>query len=81
MQLHVGLIDASSSTHSLSVLLSPVEMSLRTQTALEIPRWASAGIISTRVCAPHVLAMATIQGRRLFSLDLPIVRLLVEGSV
>ena len=34
--IQLGLIDAGSSMHSLSVLLSAVEMSLRTQTGLEI---------------------------------------------
>ena len=34
--IQLGLIDAGSDTHSLSVRLSAVEMRLRTQTALEI---------------------------------------------
>jgi len=34
--IKLGLIDAASGTHSLSVLLSAVETRLRTQTALEI---------------------------------------------
>ena len=34
--IQLGLIDADSNMHSLSVLLSAVEMSLRTQTGLEI---------------------------------------------
>ena len=34
--IQLGHINAGSSTHSLSVLLSAMEMSLRTQTALEI---------------------------------------------
>jgi len=33
--IQLGLVDAGSSTHSLSVLLSAVEMSLRTQTTLK----------------------------------------------
>ena len=43
--IQLGLIDAGSSTCSLSVLLLAVEMSLRTQTALEIAQWASVAII------------------------------------
>ena len=59
------LIDAVSSTRSFSFLLSAVETSLTTRTALE---GASARIISTRVCATRVLAAATI---RLFRSELP----------
>ena len=46
--------------HSNSVQLSDTETSLRTRTALEIAQLASAGIISTHVQVPHVLAAATI---------------------
>ena len=74
--LQLGLID--SGMHSLSVLL---ETSHRTWRALEIAQGASAGIISRRVRALRILAMATIWGQRLFCSDLPIVRLLLEGSV
>ena len=63
-----SLIDAGSSAHSLST----VKTGLRTCTALEITQWLM-GIISTHVCAPLVLAMATIRGQRLFHLELPIV--------
>ena len=55
--IQLGLIDPGRSTHSLSVLLSAVETSLRTQTALEIAQEALAG---TQVRASHVLAMATV---------------------
>ena len=59
--LQLGLIDSGSSTRSLSVLLSTVETSLRTRTALEIAQGALAGIISTRIRAPRILAaVATI---------------------
>ena len=77
--IQLGLIDTGS-THSLSVLLSAVEMNLRTRTALEIAQWALAAIISTHVCVPHVLATATVWGWCLFRLELPIVRLLFDGS-
>ena len=60
--LQLGLIDAGSSTGSLSVLLSAVETNHRPQTAQEIAEGASAGIISTRFHALHILAMATIWG-------------------
>ena len=53
--LQLGLIDTGSSMHSLLVLLSAVETSLRTHTVLEIAQWESVGIISTQVCVPHVL--------------------------
>ena len=65
--MQLGLIDAGSSTCSLSVLLSTVETSLRTRTALEIAQGALAGIISRHIHAPRILAAAaTIWGRRLF---------------
>jgi len=47
---------------SLSVLLSSVETSLRTQTAQEIAQEASVGIISIHVCALRIVAAATIRG-------------------
>ena len=50
---------------SLSVLLSAVETSLRTQTAQEIAQEASVGIISIHVCALRIVAAATIRGYRL----------------
>ena len=56
-----------------------MEMGLRTRTALETAHWASARIISTRVCVPRVLTTGTIWGQRLFSSELLIVRLLFEG--
>ena len=65
--IQIGMIDTGSSTCSLSVLLSAVEMSLRTLTGLEIIQWA------TCICAPHILATATIWGRHLFRSQLPIV--------
>ena len=60
--IQLGLIDAGSSMCSLSVLLSAVEMSLRTQIALEIAQWAPATIISTHVRALCILVAATIRG-------------------
>ena len=64
--IQLGLIDIGSSARSLSVPLSAVNTSLRKCTALEIAQWASAGMITTRVYAPLVLAAATIRGQRLF---------------
>ena len=79
--IQIGLIEAGSSMHSLSVLLSAVEMSLRTCTILEIAQGALAAIISTRtLCAQCELATATIQGWHLFRSKLPVVRLLFEGG-
>ena len=77
--IQLRLIDTGS-THSLSDLLSAVEMNLRTWTALEIAQWVSAAIISTHVCVPHILTTATVWGWCLFRLELPIVRLLFDGS-
>ena len=68
--MQLGLIDAGSSTRSLSVLLSAMETSLRTQITLETAQWAWAGIISTRICVLCVLAAANIRGRRLFAWSL-----------
>ena len=65
--IQVGLIDTGSSTRSLSVLLSAMETSLRTQTPLEITQWVSVAIISTRIRPPCILAVATIWGWHLFS--------------
>ena len=56
-KVHVGDTDAGGSTCSLSVLLSAVEMSIRTRTALEIAQWVLAEIISTCVRAPRILAV------------------------
>jgi len=79
--IKIGLIEAGSSMHSLSVLLSVVEMSLRTCTILEIAQGALAAIISSRtLCAQCELAMATIQGWHSFHSKLPVVRLLFEGG-
>ena len=56
--IQLCLIDTGSSTRSLSVLLSVVETSLIHEKSSN----TSGEIISTLVCALHVLAMATIQG-------------------
>ena len=58
--IQVGMIDAGSSMRILSVLLSAVETSLRTQTDLEIAQLASTAIISMRIRVLHILAVATI---------------------
>ena len=58
--IQIGMIDAGSSMHSLSVLLSAVETSLRIQTGLEIAQLALTAIISMRIRALHILAVATI---------------------
>ena len=78
--IQLGLIDTGSSTHSLSVLLSAMEMSPRTQTGLEITQWASVAIISMCVRVPCILAVATIQGWCLFHSEFPIVQPLFKGS-
>ena len=76
-----GMIGAGSSTRSLSVLLSAVETSLRTRTALEIAQFALAASISMRICALCTLAVATIhEVPFLFCLEFAIVRLLFEGG-
>ena len=80
LAIQLGLIDVGSSMHSLSVLLSAMETSLRTRTGLEIAHWASVAIISTWVRALCILAAATIRGWCLFCLELPILQLLFEGS-
>ena len=79
--LQLGLIDAGSSTGSLSVLPSAVETNHRPQTAQEIAEGVSTGIVSTRFHALRILAMATIRGWCLFCSELPIVWLLFEGAV
>ena len=64
------LLDAVSSTCSLSVLLSAVEMTRTTQIALALVWWLSAEIIRTRVplffCSRVSDCSATIRRRRLF---------------
>ena len=72
------LLDAVSSLHSLSVLLSAMETSRTTRIALVLAWWPSSEIIRTRL---HVLAMATIGGRCLFHSELPIVLPLFVGGV
>ena len=60
------LLDAVSSTCSLSLLLSAVGTTRTTQTVLALAWWPSSEIIRTRVRMPHLLAAATIRGWRLF---------------
>ena len=69
--IQLGLIDAGSTSHSLSILLSAVETSLRKRTALEIAQLLT-GIISTHVRVLLILATATtcIRGWRLFHSEL-----------
>ena len=82
--IQLGVIGAGSITHSLplslSVLLSAVEMTLRTHTALEIAQWVLAEIICTHTHVLCILATVTIQGWHLFRLELPIVCRLFNGS-
>ena len=54
------LLDAVSSMHSLSVLLSAVGTTCTTQTVLALARWLLSKIICTRVRVPRLLATATI---------------------
>ena len=76
------MLDAFCSTHSLSVLLSAVEMTCTTQIALALAWWPLSEIISTRVRVPciPVLAMATIPGRYLFCSELPTVWVLFKSG-
>ena len=67
--VQLDMIDAGSSTRNLSVQLSVVETSLRTQTALEIAQGASAAIISTHFHVLRILAVATNRGWYLFCLE------------
>ena len=60
------LLDAVSSTRSLSVLLLAVAMTRTTQTVLALAWWLLSEIICICVCVPCLLATATIRGQRLF---------------
>ena len=66
------LLDAVSSKRSLSVLVSGMERSRTTWTALALvlAQWPSP-IIHIHVHVLHIAAMATIQGRHLFRSELP----------
>ena len=67
---------------NISNLLSAVEMSHTTQTALALAWWPSSEITSIHVrVSLRILAVATIQWRHLLWSELPIVRLLFEGGV
>ena len=59
------LLDTVSSMHSLSILLSAMEKSCTTRTALALARRPSSEIIRVHVRVPCILAAATIRGRRL----------------
>ena len=72
------LLDAVSSKCSLYVLLSGVETSHTTRTALTLDWWLSSEIVCVRVL--RIVAAATIRGWHLFRSELLIVRLLFEGS-
>ena len=67
--------------YSPSVLLSAVEMSHTSQTALALARWLSLEIIRSGMHVLHILVAATILGRHLFCSELLIVQLLVEGGI
>ena len=69
--------------HSLSVLLSVVEPSRTSQTALANLVTSSEIVrnrVWNRVRVPCILAVATIRGQYLFCSELPIVHLLFEGG-
>ena len=68
------------STHSLSVMLSAIELSRTTQTTLVLAWSPSSAIIRTHMHVSHILATATIQGQHLFSSVFSIMRLLFEGG-
>ena len=63
------LLNAVSSKHSLSVLLSAVEMTRTTRTALVLAWWPSPEYFK-RVCMLHILATATIRRWCLFLSEL-----------
>ena len=77
--LQQWLLEAISSTQSLSVLLSVMEKSCATQTILLLACWPSLAVIPTCVGVLSSLAVATLWERRVFCSGLPIVRLLFEG--
>ena len=58
-------------------LLSPVETTCTTQTALVLAWQPCSEIIHACVCVPCLLAVATIRGRCLFCLDCAII---VQGQ-
>ena len=59
-----------------SVLLSAVEMSCTTWTALVLAHWPSSEIIYIRMCVPRIVAAATIWGQRLLRSEVMIMQLL-----
>ena len=72
------LLDTVSSMRSLSVLLSAMEMSCATRTALALTRWLLSEII--HICVLHIVVVATIQGWHLLCSEPLIVQHLFEGS-
>ena len=74
------LLDTVSSTCSLSVLLSVMEMTCTTRIALALAWSSSSEIIRTGVRVPCILAAATIWGRHLFRSELSIMQRLFEGG-
>ena len=78
---HWRLLDAVSSTRSLSDLLSAIETRRTTRMAPALFWWPPSEIIRTRVRVPRILAAATIWKRRLFRSELPILSLLFKGGV
>ena len=66
---------------SLSVLLSAMETSRKTQTALMLARCPPSEIICIRAWVRRTVAVATIQGWRLFYSGFLIVRLLFQGGI
>ena len=75
------LLDAVSSTHSLSLLLSAVGATCTTQTVLELEWWPSSEIIRTRVRCCIYYPWLLFEGGIYFVQELQIVWLLFEGGV
>ena len=79
--LQQWLLEAISSTQSLSVLLSVMEKSCATQTILLLACWPSLAVIPTCVGVLSSLAAATLWERRVFCSGLPTVRLYLRAGI
>ena len=75
------LLDAVSSTHSLSVLLQSMGMTRTTQTVLALVWWPSSEITRTRLHCRVYYPRLLFEGGVYFVQELRIVRLLFEGSI
>ena len=76
------LLDAGTSTHSLLILLSAIEMSRKThKRPLALTQWLLSANICTQVHVPCILAVDTTKGWHLFCPELPILWLLYPRPV